>query len=252
MIPYFEVPPIELFGIALQPFGLLLTLGVIFGYAVCVREARQRGLADGYIDKVAMAAFACGIVGSALGDALFYRPGEFLADPLTALDFTKHMSSTSGFLFGTAAGILVVLLLRGPMLLTAMVIYVGLAHGWVLARLGCTVAHDHPGTLSDFPLAVNFPGGPRHDLGFYEFLFTIGLVTILNVIDRDRMTPRKVLSLIAIPYCFFRFMADFLRVGDTKYFGLTPAQYFCLAVMGGFAIAFALLRRKPGVRAHRI
>ena len=238
MIPYFEVPPFEVFGVMIQPFGLLLTFGVIFGYVVVVKEARRRGLPEGYIDKVTLTALACGLIGSALGDTLFYRPGDFLADPLAALDFTKHMASTSGFLFGSVAGLLAVWLLRGPYLLTTMVVYVGLAHGWVLARLGCAIAHDHPGTLSNFPLAVKFPLGARHDLGFYEFMFTAGLVICLNVIDRDRMSPAKVLSLIAIPYCLFRFMADFLRIGDTRYFGLTPAQYFCLAVLGGFACAF--------------
>ena len=248
MIPYFEVPPFEVFGLLIHPFGLLTALGTIFGYMIAVREARRRGLPDGYIDKVALTAVACGIVGSAIGDTLFYRPGDFIADPFAALDFTKHMSSTSGFLFGSVAGLITVWLLRGPFLLSAMVIYVGVAHGWVLARLGCTVAHDHPGTLSNFPLAVKFPLGARHDLGFYEFLFTVALVTFLNMINRDRLAPGKVLLLIAVPYCLFRFMADFLRVGDTQYLGLTPAQYFCLAVLGG--IAGVLIRQFTGGRAY--
>jgi hypothetical protein len=66
----------------------------------------------------------------------------------------------------------------------------GLAQGrffelasWVLV-LGCTIDHDHPGIHSHFILAVKYPDGARHDLGFYEWLFTIGLIVVLLFIRR--------------------------------------------------------------------
>jgi len=46
---------------------------------------------------------------------------------------------------------------------------------WVFGRSGCSVAHDHPGQLSDLWFAVKYPGGGRFDLGLYEMLLTIPL-----------------------------------------------------------------------------
>ena len=46
--------------------------------------------------------------------------------------------------------------------------------GWMIGRLGCTLAHDHRGLASTSWIAVNFPEGPRYDLGLIEFLFLIG------------------------------------------------------------------------------
>lgn len=242
MIPYVTVSGFSLFGFAVHPFGLLAFAGVIAGYAAAVREARRRGIPDGRIDPVIVISVAVGIVGSALGDALFYRPGEFLADPLAAFDFRTHMSSTSGLLFGTAAGIAAVTAFKLPLIKSAASFFYGFAHGWLFARLGCALVHDHPGTLSDFPLAVRFPLGARHDLGLYEFLFTLVLVLILQKQAR-RLSDGALLSLIAVSYCLFRFPMDYLRVGDARYFGHTPAQYFCLAVLAGFAFVFVRRRQ---------
>jgi len=36
---------------------------------------------------------------------------------------------------------------------------------WVFGRSGCSLAHDHPGMLSNAWFAVQYPGGGRFDLG---------------------------------------------------------------------------------------
>ena len=66
----------------------------------------------------------------------------------------------------------------------------GLSIGWIFGRTGCFTAHDHPGRHSTFFLAVQYPnGGPRHDLGLYELLFTIVLAAFLFLYNRKPRPP---------------------------------------------------------------
>ena len=134
---------------------------------------------------------------------------------------------------------------RGPRLVLGCS---GLVVGWVFGRLGCTLVHDHIGKLSDFALAIRFPDGARHDLGFYELLYTV-LVLVPAVIWLNRLPrrPGTAICLIPLLYAPARFLGDFLRVSlpghDPRYAGLTLAQYACIAVAGlVLALAYRLRR----------
>jgi phosphatidylglycerol:prolipoprotein diacylglycerol transferase len=108
--------------------------------------------------------------------------------------------------------------------------------GWIFGRTGCFTAHDHPGQHTSFFLAVNYPGGPRHDLGFDELLFTIVMTIVLFRYARKPRPPGHIIGLAALMYAPVRFGLDFLRATDVampdqRYAGLTPAQWACLATM---------------------
>ncbi len=107
----------------------------------------------------------------------------------------------------------------------------GLAAGWAFGRMGCFTAHDHPGRLTDFVLAVQYPGGARHDLGLYEAMWA-WLVTIVFLIMKKRGNqPLGIyVAILTTAYAPVRFGLDFLRAtdvhgADPRYFGLTPGHY---------------------------
>ena len=108
--------------------------------------------------------------------------------------------------------------------------------------------HDHPGVRTSFPLAVLFPDGPRHDLGFYDALL-LAAITLLLYGQRRRGALRgSLLAVLALIYGAGRFVLDFLRARDlpyvdARYLGLTPAQYFCVALLAYGAWALLARRR---------
>ena len=102
--------------------------------------------------------------------------------------------------------------------------------GWAIARIGCFLVHDHPGRLTRFPLAVQFPGGARHDLGLYEAVVLLAIAGLLWRLWARRRLEGRLLGLLAVLYGAARFLLDFLRASDVayadaRYAGLTPAQY---------------------------
>ena len=123
---------------------------------------------------------------------------------------------------------------------------------WVFGRIGCSVAHDHPGLPSDAWFAVQYPGGGRFDLGLYEMLLTIPLALAFLWLRKKPRPWGFYVGAITIAYAPVRFALDFLRVADPiaesgglvaavdpRYAGLTPAQWACF----GSAIAGRVLLR---------
>jgi phosphatidylglycerol:prolipoprotein diacylglycerol transferase len=136
-----------------------------------------------------------------------------------------------------------------------------------IGRLGCALAHDHPGTVTSFPLAISlqtaaareymadayasaglaFPANASrlgfHDLGLYEFLYLSLIVVPLFVLWRRRRHANGFyLTAFAALYLPVRFALDMLRVSDARYLGLTPAQWMSAAILAG--LPFVAMRHR--------
>jgi phosphatidylglycerol:prolipoprotein diacylglycerol transferase len=241
LIPYLQIPPLKLGPIPIHPFGILIAVGIWVGVWVTVRRAREKGIDE----SIAYSALGWVLVGAFLGGHLFevlaYYPEKLRTQPWILLMVWKGLSSIGGF-----AGALIGLGLfcrrrRQPFARLVDLIVLGLLPGWIFGRIGCALAHDHPGARSDFVLAVAFPGGARHDLGFYELLLTIGLFLVFEVVRRRTTTPGRIALLAALLYAPARFALDTLRVGDRRYAAFTPAQVCCAALI---VVCLVLLARQ--------
>jgi phosphatidylglycerol:prolipoprotein diacylglycerol transferase len=120
----------------------------------------------------------------------------------------------------------------------------GLPFGYAIGRIGCFLIHDHPGTATDFILGVQYPDGEvRHDLGLYLSIQAAILALIFLWISRR---PRPVGTYIAgfcVWYGVVRFFLDYLRVIDVRYWGLTPAQYLSVFLLGFGLWQFCKIKR---------
>jgi len=193
------------------------------------------------------------VPGLALAHLVALLPEEHWT-PRMALQFWNGMSSFGGLL-GAFLGLTVYYRRTGRSWLpTADVLVEALVVGWVFGRLGCTLVHDHIGKPSDFLLAIRFPDGPRHDLGFYELLYTVlVLVPAVVVLNRRRRPAGTSVVVLALLYAPVRFLGDFLRNTDlpgtdVRYLGLTVGQYGAL-VLAGVAVALAMRLPRPWRRA---
>jgi phosphatidylglycerol:prolipoprotein diacylglycerol transferase len=238
VFPYFELRTIPLpGGLALATFGTLVALGVFAGVAFAERRARAVGLSP----RVLYDAIAWALVpGFALAHAVALWPHLGRAE-LGLGDWLRFWNGMSSF--GGIAGALLGLWMRfrrepGLLLAVSEVLAPAFVVGWVFGRIGCTLVHDHVGRLSSFPLAIQFPGGARHDLGLYELLYSaLVLLPAALVLVRRPRRPGTIVAWLALLYAPARFLGDFLRAtdlpgSDLRYAGLTLAQYCCIALAG--------------------
>ncbi|MBT8492112.1 MAG: prolipoprotein diacylglyceryl transferase, partial [Deltaproteobacteria bacterium] len=211
-------------------------IGIVVGWKLAVRQIDKRGIRRfvkdengnviDWVRDLLWWSVVTGMVVAKLFDSVFYS-GDF--------SLRTGLSSTGGFI-GAVIGSFAYFW-RHPQykhlrVLLADAIVIAMAVAWIFGRMGCFVVHDHKGEFSDFFLAIPFPEGQRHDLGFYEMLFTMGMASVLYTLNlRKRWGPGFFLGVTGLMYGPVRFFLDFLRLErtDARYAGFTPAQWGALA-----------------------
>ena len=265
MIPYFPQPGYHLFGpVTVHAFGGIVAVAVIVGWQMVVARARAKGLDPELVQDLLSYVVLSGFVVAHLYSVLAYFPREAMEDPLLLLKIWENISSFGGF----AGGLLGLWLFfrfkarevdKTTRLRSLDVIAYVFPFAWAIGRIACTVAHDHPGTVTSFPLAISLKSPEAqayiaffyreagrlavlpppallarmafHDLGWYEFLYMSWLmVPAFLALDRKPRPPGFFPIAFLILYVPARFFLDFLRIGDARYLGLTPGQYAGIAV----------------------
>lgn len=259
MIPYFEQPSVRLGPITIHAFGVIVAAAVYAGLAVGARRFDREGLDRALGERLAWWAITGGFLGAHLFSVLFYFPREVAENPLVVLKLWEDISSF-GSILGGLLGVWLFFHLRAPAVNGAMRwAYLDVAAfvfpiSLMIGRIACSLAHDHPGTIATFPLAVSLRSAEAqdyitgvyrsagrlaelppasalaqlgfHDLGWYEFLYLATFVVPVTLwLARRRRAPGFFLAIFIMLYTPVRFLLDFLRVSDVRYAGLTPAQW---------------------------
>jgi phosphatidylglycerol:prolipoprotein diacylglycerol transferase len=241
MFPYVEPPVFELFGRTLHFFWLTTVLSFTTGFFVCLWRARKTGF--DVLDTGVLTAWIIfvGLVGAHVLDVLLYNPQWVLENPGVLLDLNTGLSSFGGMASGVGTALFI--LWRRKQLHRALAYVDAVAFGfpfaWLWGRLGCAVVHDHMGKPTTSFLAVQFPEGPRYDLGLLELLYTVPIAVAWVWLVRKPRPTGFFIGWFLAAYSPVRFFLDFLRTDDATYLGLTPGQYFA---MGGTIAGVILVR----------
>ncbi|MGH0029408.1 MAG: prolipoprotein diacylglyceryl transferase [Myxococcota bacterium] len=247
MLPYVEAPSLALGPVELNAFPVLVAVATVVGFEVCVRRAPALGFDRDEAGRILVWTIAGGFVSSHLVAIAITDPAAYWNEPLRFLRLWEGMSSMGGVLGGIAVGVFA--MRRAGMDGEAMLRFVdGVAFAfpfaWIFGRAACALAHDHPGIASDHFLAVAFPDGPRFDLGLLELFFTLGIAALFAGLARRPRPSPFYLGLFFTLYGPVRFGLDTLRVADTRWAGLTFAQYACVALTVTGVVLLARLRSR--------
>jgi phosphatidylglycerol---prolipoprotein diacylglyceryl transferase len=284
VIPYLEMHPLRLWGFfQVQPFAALVLTGIFLGIWFGRKRARESGIPPEHMAYPIGIALTAGMLSAHALEVLLYFPERISQDGIvTLLRFWEGLSSYGGFL-GAALGLAVYYRATGRSFLAEGDILVqGLVVGWIFGRAGCALVHDHPGRSSEFFLAVDFPGVPRHDLGLYELLYTLTVLLPLILVLHHRYgagrrtaratrparvhgrpkratgprargapppPPGTYLAAVSLAYAPVRFALDFLRAtdlpgSDRRVLGLTPGQYGSVALLAIGLVLVSRIRRR--------
>ncbi len=241
---------------SIKPFGTLVALGVYFGSMLAVRHAKERGLDLKKMNDFLFWIVVGGFIGGHVFDAIFYHPETVANDPFYLFKLWDGLSSFGGFLGSIIAGVSWKYVRGEPMLPYSDTIASAFPVSWVFGRAGCSVAHDHPGALSDAWFAVQYPMGRgyigRFDLGLYEFFFTLLMLIAFLLLWRRPRPYGFFLGWMCAIYAPVRFVLDFFRApddgavlgADPRYGGLTPAQWACFGLLG-LGLYFVNASKRP-------
>ena len=272
MFPYVEHPVWRFGPVTLYAFGVAVAAAFWFGLSAAQRRFARVGLDPSLAGRAGRWLLVGGVLGAHLFSVLVYFPDKLRRDPWLLLRVWEDISSFGGIL-GGLLGALLFFRLRteaderralGRYLDAVAFVFPG---ALALGRIGCALAHDHPGLVTAFPLAISlesdaaraYIGGVYeaagqalpptvtgmgfHDLGLYELAFlALVLVPLFRLWDRRRRATGFYLAAFAALYLPVRFFLDTLRVADARYLGLTPAQWVAALVFA--SLPFAVLRHR--------
>ena len=277
MIPAIEVYTWKMGPVAFHAFGFLVTLGIFVGYLLARMRAKRFGVDPKDLSSFLRWMFVAAFIFAHMLDEIFYHP-EALQQPWTLLFIWDGLSSYGGFIGTIVGGLLWAFVdsapsfpffkirtTHKPLLAISDLVASVFPAGWVFGRMGCAVVHDHPGSPSHSPLAVQFGFGPttdyglfalhhgvdpRYDLGLLECLFMIVIAIAFAFLWRMKLPLGSYLVALCIVYPPVRFVLDFMRAsdedgGDLRYLHLTPAQWACFAFFLVGVVLAVVLRRTP-------
>lgn len=220
--PDFNPVALQIGPVAVHWYGLMY----LFGFAmvwVLGRHRIKKGDTDLSTRNLEDLIFYCvlGVVaGGRLGYILFYKPAEYLADPLKIFYVWEGGMAFHGGLIGVVVALYVFARKHQRSLLEigdfiAPLIPLGLGAG----RLGNFINGELWGRPSDLPWAMVFPyagdGIPRHPSQLYEMaLEGLLLFALLWWFSRKPRPTGQVSGLFLAGYGTFRFMVEFTREPD--------------------------------------
>lgn len=254
MLPYVEHPVLSIGSYQLQAFRVLALLAIAVEYVIVVKRAPRHGFTAEQASSLIAWATVLGLVSAHVFDVIAYYPERLRESPLELFRVWGSLSSWGGMV-GGIGGLAFVAWRRGlgaegVLRFVDLAVY-ALPFTLAVGRFGCGLQHDHLGVASTHFLAVDFPSGPRFDLGLLEFLYLVPLSLLFWALGRRPRPTGFYLGLFFALYSPARFAMDALRAEDARYFGWTPAQYLCVAatLAGAALVAWSLRRRAGAVRA---
>jgi phosphatidylglycerol:prolipoprotein diacylglycerol transferase len=271
LIPWFKaeaweipIPGIDQ-TLPIQPFGVVVAIGVLLGAKVAERFGKDRGIHPAVVSEMVGYVVITAFIACYFLNAAWYRPEQFarlLADPTLLWKEYLGLSSYGGFV-GAILGLLLWRWRRGySMIAIGEAATFAFPFGWLFGRIGCFITHDHPGKKSDFFLAVdNYQFGTaesygadgvavyaaRHDLGLYEVFWSAAVIALFLFLHKQKPVRRTgfYMALLPLLYAPVRFPLDYLRDDDATYVGLTPGQWGSIALLGVGAFVMWYIHTHP-------
>lgn len=223
--PNFDPVAISLFGLQIHWYGLMYVAGFASCYFLWVFRIKNYEVYKGspwnpetISDLIFYGALGA-VLGGRLGYVLFYKPLDYLSDPLAALAIWEGGMSFHGGLLG----VMVALFFYGRKLnlsllqvgdFVAPVAPIGLFWG----RMGNFINQELWGKTTDLPWGMVFTNGgpePRHPSMLYEAVLE-GLLLLLVIwwLARKPKGIGFLSGCFLIGYAVSRILVEFVRVPD--------------------------------------
>ncbi|NSX56125.1 prolipoprotein diacylglyceryl transferase [Parasulfitobacter algicola] len=257
-IPFPDISPeiftIAAFGIefALRWYALAYIAGIIIGVYLVIRATKRPELwpnntppltRDQIEDFLVWAVLGV-ILGGRLGYVIFYKPGDYLENPLEVIMIWQGgMAFHGGFLGVIFAAYLYCRKYGIPKMSMADCLALATPAGLFLGRIANFINAELWGRPTDLPWGVIFPGQAaqncpqiiglcaRHPSQLYEAILEgliLGLLLVYLVWKKNALkTPGFIAGLFLLGYGLGRFVVEFVRQPDAQF--ISPGNQLGLA-----------------------
>lgn len=236
MLPWFQFDTVMLGPVPIRLWGFFVSLGIVVACLGIWRRAKRAGLPPDHLMDWALWVVIAGFIGARAVHVMAYEPAFYFFRPWEIFKIWNGGWSSFGGLFGAVVGFFLFarrhgVRARAELLRVGDIMGVSALAGWLVGRLGCVLIHDHLGTPCNCFFDFDTPTGPKLDLALLEIIGLLPLAFAFVFLKKKQLRPGIATAGIAVYYSALRLLLDFLRTGDSRYFGLTPAQFFAILLL---------------------
>jgi len=229
-----------------------LSLGLLFGIFYSLKEIKKRKIDPNlFLDAVFYIIIGL-IIGSRLGHVL-QNLNYYIQNPVNVLKLWQGGLTFHGGLAGAFLGAFVFVKLKKitwqTFLLGTDAVALSAPLGIAIGRIGCSLINDHQGAETFLAWGIIWPDKVvRHPVAEYLIIANLLIFIILKYLfpkltRLNAIRPGMLMAGFLFLYSVSRFFLDFTRsvgtpLSDPRYFSLTAAQWFSLAVIGITIIVF--------------
>ncbi len=221
MLPYYPQPSLRLGPFEIHAYGVTALLAVLTSAWIIVRRGKRFNFSGEDLFRLWFWMYLSAAIGAHLFSTVINDFSGFLADPSRVLQF-RGISSIGAGSAAFVAGIFCCRVRRLSLLDSLRMLDIvafAMPFAWMLGRLGCAFAHDHRGLPSTSWIAVNFPDGPRFDLGLVEFLLLIGMSAVFVIVDRRPRPVGFFTGFVGVMYGVIRLCVGAFHLQPMRFLG---------------------------------
>jgi len=243
-------PYLNLFGLTIPVFGLMMSLGMLAGIGLLLYTRHYRGFSEDDVMSAALWAILCGLLGA---EILYWitELKDILENPRIFLSMLAQGFVFYGSLIGGVAGLVIYCLRnRKSFFALADLFMPSLVIGQALGRIGCFCAGCCYGAPTDSAWSVVYPAGSGAPAGIpliptqlYESAFLFVLTVVLVILLKKNRKNGVVFGWYAILYGVWRFIIEFYRSDDRGAVGaLSTSQFIGIFVIAVGAVVLYLVK----------
>ena len=231
-----------LFGIEFRWYSMAIMLAIVVATWFVAREFRRKGIDGTEYGNVALIAIVSGILGARLFHILD-RPGEYLSDPISILDFQSGGLAIYGAVVGGFIGVSIACrIYRLPLLKVIDAVAPGLVLAQGIGRIGCIVNGDAWGARTDSPFAFVYTNPdsfipnrllnvPTHPYPIYDMALNFAIFGLLMWLRKKPLPNGALFAIFVAVYAFGRFFISWVREERVWFWGLQEAQVISLVAV---------------------
>lgn len=231
------------FGIDVRWYGILISIGIILGVLLALKEAKRVGIDEDKLLDLFLIAIPCAIIGARAYYVIFSWD-YYKGDIFKIINIRGGGLAIHGALLGALiTGYIYCKVKKLDFLKIIDIVAPSLALGQSIGRWGNFINREAYGRATNLPWAITVDGIKVHPTFLYESLWNFGLFLFLLNFRKNKKYDGNVFVWYIIIYSIGRFFIEGLRT-DSLMFGPIRMAQFISIVFIAFGILFGLYLKK--------
>ena len=234
----------RIFGIEVAWYGILISLGILFGILVATYRAKKEGLYDDIIMDLALVAVPVSVIGSRIYYVLF--SWEFYRqNPREILNIRKGGLAIHGAIIaGILVGYLFCRYKKIGFWILADVCAPSIILGQAIGRWGNFINQEAHGGPTNLPWGIEIDGVKVHPTFLYESLWNLGVFVFLLYYSDKKKYDGQIFIFYLILYSIARYFIESLRTDSLMLGPFRVAQLISIFSIVIAVIADLIMRKQ--------